>query len=266
MGRTKSITTDRAERSLLGELLCDPSVIADVALRVRAEDFHSRLHQVLFQMIWSLWSEGKPTDVISVAHRIIQAQEFENFGGIDILQELKEEAATGAHAIHHAEIVASSSLLRRLRMIGDEITSSADSPTGSPQEMLDTVAGKVIALASEFHRSDDQAMSDLLPPAMDRIYARARGDRPSGIPTGFAPLDDIIGGLQPSELVLLAARPSIGKTSLALNLAANVANVGPPRLVRFPRAGPRRTRRALVGSRGPSRPVLPSKRRAVDRA
>jgi replicative DNA helicase len=218
--------TERIERTLLGEILRDPTTLAEVMLQVDVEDFSSLHHQELYLTLVNLWIDSKPIDLASVADHLHRTGQLANVGGYSWLATTWEDAPTAAHVAYHAKLVADRSLLRRLRLAAGEIAASTNQPDGSSEEVLDSALAKMLTLAGRFHRTRDHALGELLPPAVERIRQRRSGQVQTGIPTGFTDLDDLLGGLHPSELVILAARPSVGKTALAVNVAANLASQG----------------------------------------
>jgi replicative DNA helicase len=207
-----------AEKGVLGSILLDPPMCDEVALMLRPGDFYAAAHAKLFQHMLAMHDEGKRIDTTLLVERLKQAGDFEAIGGAPYLAEVAHSVAVAAHSVHYAEIVRDKAVLRSLIHTTTEILRDAYDPTQPTRELLNDAEERVFAINDE--RSEDQVTSihDVLVAAFEQIDRRAGGEA-TGIPSGFSDLDAMTGGMHDSELIILAARPSMGKTALATNIA-----------------------------------------------
>ena len=215
-----------AEKAVLGSMLLDPNFCDDVALVVRPEDFYADAHRKLFAHMIAMRDEGQRIDVTLLTERLRQAGDFEAVGGAAGLAEVAQSVAVPAHAVYYGRIVRDKSTLRSLIHASSEILRDAYDPSQEPRELMSQAEEKIFAVHDQ--RSYDQVsgIHDVLIEAFQLIDRRVQGS-PTGIPSGFMDLDRLTGGLHDSELVVLAARPSMGKSALATNIADHVSvNVG----------------------------------------
>ncbi|OHB67871.1 MAG: replicative DNA helicase [Planctomycetes bacterium RBG_13_63_9] len=215
-----------AERGVLGSLLLVPEMCDEVALIVRADDFHADANRKLFGHLIGMHEEGKRIDATLLVERLRQAGDLEAIGGEAYLGEVAGSVPYAANATYYAEIVREKATLRALIHASTEILRDAYDETVDPTEVVSTSEQRIFAVHDS--RSTDQVTTahDLMIEALDRIDARLAGTEGVGIPTGFKDLDNRTGGLHDSELVILAARPSMGKTALATNMAEYVTMEG----------------------------------------
>lgn len=219
--QTNHENTDRAESRLLGGLFRWNAAIADVAPVLRPEDFRQDFHGEAYRTILELWECGKPASTVSVADALHREGKDP---GYKTLAEWWDAEPTGANTVHYAGIIRQASILRRLSYAGAAIKASADNPSGPAEEILEAAEKAIFEVADIGSSANVHDFACVVDDATDRIDARAqRGEGLSGIPTGFPDLDKLTSGLQPSELIVLAARPSVGKTALGLQIAAHVA-------------------------------------------
>ncbi|HVS40195.1 MAG TPA: replicative DNA helicase [Gemmataceae bacterium] len=214
-----------AERSVLGSMLRDNSVISLVVQFLRADDFYADAHQKIYQAIVSLHDKrGDPVDVVLLAEELKQRGQIEDIGGYAYLGELWDAAPTAANAEYYAKIVRDHALIRGLIHASTEILRDAYDQTQPAEELLGQAERKILDIAEKSITSTLFTLEEALKEAYDRIDERSRGEPMSisGISTGYTDLDQITAGLQKSELVIVAARPSVGKTSFALNLVRNI--------------------------------------------
>ncbi|MHC4405875.1 MAG: replicative DNA helicase [Planctomycetota bacterium] len=211
-----------AERGVLGSVILDPNMCDDVALVLRPEDFYADAHQKLFAHMLALHDGGGRIDTTLLVERLTQAGDLEAVGGAAYLAEVLQSVPVASHAVYYARIVRDKATLRSLIHASTEILRDAYDPTVDPREMVNKAEEKVFAVHEQ--RSSDRVtnIEDLLLEAFAHIDKWLEGG-PTGLPTGFNDLDKLTGGLHDSELVILAARPSMGKTALATNIAENVA-------------------------------------------
>jgi len=224
-----------AEQSVLGGLLLDNAAFDKIADLVGEGDFYRDEHKRIYRQIRKLLERSKPVDVVTVAESLDLAGEGSETGGLAYLGELAANTPSAANIRRYAEIVRERAILRKLVTAGDEIAGSAFSPMGrDPKQLLDEAEAKVFAIAESGFRSETgfQHINPLLTQVVERIQELHDRDNPSditGVPTGYHDLDAKTSGLQPGDLLIVAGRPSMGKTSFALNMAEHVAiEVGLP--------------------------------------
>ncbi len=211
-----------AERGVLGSLLLDPNLCDEVALVLRPEDFYAEANQKLHGHLSAMHDEGGRIDATLLLERLDTAGDLEAIGGAAYLAEVVHCVPHAANAVYYARIVRDKATLRELIHAGTEILRDAYEPSLPPDEMVGRAEEKIFAVHDQ--RSSDQVTSihELLVEAFDRIDARLEHREGVGLPTGFQDLDNLTGGLHDSELVVLASRPSMGKTALATNIAEYV--------------------------------------------
>jgi replicative DNA helicase len=212
-----------AERCLLGSLFRDNAVIGDVLQIVRQENFYSDAHQKIFQGITSLYDKAHPVDLVTLAEWLREQKFVEDIGGFAYLGELWESAPTAANAEYYARIVRDKAIVRNLITAGNEILRDAYDQVQPADELLEASERKILDVAQLGITGQTLTLVEAMGEAFDRIDARTQKDyTESGLPTGFLDLDEITAGLHNSELVILAARPSVGKTAMALNVVRNI--------------------------------------------
>ena len=213
-----------AERCVLGSMLRDNTVIDDVQLLLRADNFYSDAHQKIFQAMVALHDQQHPVDLVILAELLKEQKQIEDVGGYAYLGELWDAAPTAANAEYYARIVRDKSLVRQLIHASTEILRDAYDQAQPADELLAGAERKVLDIAELGVTGQTITLEHALREAYDRIDTRSQHDHMSisGIPTGFTDLDRVLCGLQNSELIILAARPSFGKTSLALNIALHI--------------------------------------------
>uniref|UniRef100_UPI0039F0B8B3 replicative DNA helicase n=1 Tax=Bordetella sputigena TaxID=1416810 RepID=UPI0039F0B8B3 len=218
-----------AEQSVLGGLLLDNAAwdrIADVLIE---EDFYRHDHRLIWQHIARLIGLARPADVITVHESLVSAGKSEDVGGIAYLNSLAHNTPSAANIRRYAEIVRERATLRKLVTIADEISSAALNPQGKEaRQILDEAESKVFKIAQEGARgaAGFQEIQPLLTQVVERIdelYHRDTESDVTGVPTGFTDLDKMTSGLQPGDLVIVAGRPSMGKTSFSMNIGEHVA-------------------------------------------
>jgi len=212
-----------AERGVLGSLMLDADMCDEVAMVVRAEDFYADANQRLYRHIIALHEEGKRIDATLLVERLKQLGELEVIGGMAYLGEVASSVPYAAHAVYYAEIVRDKATLRGLIHASNEILRDAYDTNTPPAELVGQAEQKIFAVHDE--RASDQVTNahDLMIEAFDRIDAKLEGTEGHGVPTGFTDLDNMTGGMHGSEFIILAARPSMGKTALAMNMAEHAA-------------------------------------------
>ncbi len=218
-----------AEQSVLGGLMLDNSAYDRIADFVGAEDFYRFDHRLIFQHIVKLVSASKPADVITVYESLSSAGKAEEVGGLSYLNALAQNTPSAANIRRYAEIVRDRGVLRKLITVSDEIAGAAFNPQGKEvKQMLDEAESKIFAIAEEGARGSQGFMEiqPLLTQVVERIdelYNRDSTSDVTGVPTGMIDLDRMTSGLQPGDLVIVAGRPSMGKTAFSVNIGENVA-------------------------------------------
>jgi replicative DNA helicase len=214
-----------AERAVLGSLLKDNGIIGDVIQILRPENFYFDAHQKIYRIIQALYDKGHPVDLVMLAENLQQQNELENVGGVAYLAELWECVATAANAEYYARIVRDRALTRNLIHVSTEILRDAYDQVQPADELLGQAERKILEVAEMGITGQFYTLEQALREAFDRIDQRHQGEAMdiSGLSTGYLDLDEITAGLQNSELIIIAARPSVGKTAFSLNLVRNIA-------------------------------------------
>jgi len=218
-----------AEQSVLGGLLLDNAAWDKIADFVSSDDFYRYDHRLIFQHIARLIYSARPADVITVFESLSSAAKAEEVGGVAYLNALAQNTPSAANIRRYAEIVRDRGILRKLITVADDISGSAFNPQGKEvKQMLDEAESKIFAIAEEGARGSQgfQEIQPLLTQVVERIDELYNRDNPNditGVPTGFLDLDRMTSGLQPGDLVIVAGRPSMGKTAFSVNIGEHVA-------------------------------------------
>ena len=218
-----------AEQSVLGGLMLDSTALDRIADLIIDEDFYRHEHRLIYRQIVRLSELAKPVDVITVAEALEIAGELDKVGGLPYLGGLAQNVPSAANIRRYGEIVRERSIMRKLAEVGTDIASSAYNPTGrDAAQLLDEAESKVfeIAEAGSKGKQGFMAMPPLLSQVVERIETLYGRDNPSditGTATGFTDLDSMTSGLQAGDLIIVAGRPSMGKTAFSINIAENVA-------------------------------------------
>ena len=213
-----------AEQSVLGAILLDKDAIVKVLDILIPSDFYREDHGTIFQAMLSLFEKNQPIDVLTLTEQLEKKKQLKEIGGAAYLTSLVNAVATSAHVRHYGEIVAHKALLRRLISAGGKITELGFEEEWEPIQILDEAEKAIFAVSSKYMKEKFVPIKDILAQTFERIdELHKHKGMLRGVPTGFKSLDNILAGLQPSDLIVLAARPSMGKTSLALSIACNAA-------------------------------------------
>ena len=213
-----------AERGLLGALLLKPDAIHDIGDSVMPDSFYAEKHRLIFESMKELSDRGEPIDILSLSEKLTNKGTLERAGGRAYIAELAGSAPAPGNFAHYAELVSRKHLMRELIGAAYEINEAAYDESREAEEVLDEAEKKVMAVSNGTGVHKFTAIADKLDDAWERIEAMSKKEGGvRGIPTGFPELDNMLSGLHPSDLVILAARPSVGKTSLALDIARNTA-------------------------------------------
>ncbi len=213
-----------AEKSLLGCLMLDKNTIVQVVDFIGASDFYKNNHQEIYKTIVEIFENGDPIDLLSVSARLKEKGILEETGGHAYLTELINSVPTASHAMSYAKMVRKKRILRSLIEASQDIGLMAYNETEDVDVVLDKAEKRIFSIAQKGLRQNFIPVKDTLEEAFERIDALSKKEGAGrGLPTGFADLDNILAGLQKSDLIILAARPSFGKSALALNIASHIA-------------------------------------------
>ena len=219
-----------AEKSVLGSVLIDKESIEKVIDLLRPDDFYGRQHQLIYGAMVRLLEKNEPIDILTVSNKLEESGELENAGGPAYLTSLLSEVPTSVHILNYAKIVHRKKILRDLIDSSHRILELGYQEEESIEKILDQAEQKLFAVSQRSLTQEFTSLREGLDEAFERIERLHKGDGAlRGIPTGFVDLDNILAGLQKSDLIILGARPSLGKTTFVLDIARNVArkeNVG----------------------------------------
>lgn len=213
-----------AEESLLGCIFIDQESLAKVLDSVRGEDFYKESHKILYETMLELFERHEPIDVLTVGNRLEEKKMLERIGGRTAIVEITNRVSTSAHVANYAKIIQKKATLRRLLQAASRITELGYNENDEIDGIIDEAERKLFDVSSNFIQKSFTPIRSILTDAFDRIdqLHKDRG-KLRGIPSGFTGLDNLLAGLQKSDLVILAARPSVGKTSFALDIVRSVA-------------------------------------------
>ncbi len=213
-----------AEASLLGALLIDADAIVKIADTIDADDFYDERHARIYEAIKQLYEKHSPIDVLTLSDQLKSVGFIDMVGGPAYLTELTNFVPTAAHVEQYAEIVAQKALRRRLIKASQDIVGYGFDEARSLQQLIEEAESRLFEVSQKHIKQDVTSLETILAESFDRLdeLHKDKG-KIRGVPTGFKDLDNILAGLQRSDLFILAARPSMGKTALALNIAHNVA-------------------------------------------
>lgn len=213
-----------AERSVLGALMLDKDAIIQVANLVRLGDFYKDDHNTIYEAMMELYEQREPIDVLSLSNRLEEKGQLEKIGGSSYLTDLVNSVPSASNIAHYAKVVQKKSTLRKLIVVSNEITELGYKESEDTEKILDEAEQKLFAVSQKYIKQDFVPIKSILESAFNRIDELHKGDHKlRGIPSGFPDMDNILAGFQKSDLVIIAARPSIGKTTLALDLARQIA-------------------------------------------
>lgn len=213
-----------AEQCLLGSILLNPAVCDDVASVVLDADFYDEVHRILFSKMMRMYNEGRKVDVHLLTERLKSEGVLEQIGGVVYLARLAEIVPHAAHAVDYARTISDHSARRQLIAISTDILQHAYDSPAETRELINEAEAKIFSIIDTRRNSSLKEFPSMLMEALDRLDKRLSGEHTfSGVSTGFFDLDQMLAGLHPGELVVLAARPGMGKTALALNIAKSVA-------------------------------------------
>lgn len=215
-----------AEMSLLGAVLIDEEVLADITEHVKPHDFYDKRHGIIYDAIMRLYEKNKPVDLLTLTDELKRKKELDGIGGSAYLTDLTNYVPTAAHAESYAEIVAQKAVRRRLIKASGEISELGYDEQTTTQELLQQAEAELFAVSDQSLKQDLTSLESILTDSFDRLEELHRNKGAlRGVRTGYRDLDNMTAGLQRSDLIILAARPAMGKTTLVTNLAYNVATI-----------------------------------------
>ncbi len=212
-----------AEQGVLGGMLLSKDAIADVVEVIKGRDFYRPAHELIYDAVLDLYGRGDPADPVTVAAELTKRGDIARAGGAPYLHTLISSVPTSANAGYYARIVADRAILRRLVEAGTKIVQLGYSEEGEIEEAVNAAQAEVYAVTDTNASEDYIQLSELLPDALDEIEALSKGLVQHGIKTGFKDLDTLTGGLHEGNMIVLAARPAVGKSTLGLDIARYAA-------------------------------------------
>ena len=213
-----------AEMSVLGGMLLSKDAIADVVEVIRATDFYRPAHATIYDVICDLYGRGEPADAVTVSAELTKREELQRVGGAPYLHTLISTVPTAANAAYYATIVAERAILRRLVSAGTRIVQLGYGEGGDVDDIVDRAQAEVYEVTERRTSEDYQRLEQILPQTMDELDAiSSRGEAMVGVPTGFRDLDELTNGLHPGQLVIIAARPAVGKSTWGLDIARSAS-------------------------------------------
>lgn len=213
-----------AEQAVLGAMLIDKEAIAKATEVLSADDFYREAHRVIFSAMLELYNKNEAVDMVTVTEILKRDNKLEDIGGIAYITSLANVVLTAANVKYHAEIVAEKSVLRQLVRVSTEIAAMGYEANDDVGTLLDTAESRILEISNRKKKADFTPINDILMDSVQSIESLLQNKGGlTGIPAGFADLDKLTSGLHPSDFIILAARPSMGKTALALNIVQNVA-------------------------------------------
>ena len=219
-----------AEKAVVASMIMDADALFSASEVLVPEDFYGKQYGVLFEAMIEMQVAGTPVDLVTLQEKLKEKDVPPEVASMDFVKELLKEVPTSANIKHYSEIVSEKSLLRKLIKINEEISNTCYSGKESLEEIMDKTEKSVFGLVQNRNRGDFTPIKEIVISALDKIEAAAKmNGSVTGVPTGFIDLDFKTTGLQPSDLILIAARPSMGKTAFVLNVAENVVfkkNIG----------------------------------------
>jgi len=215
-----------AEMSLLGAVLIDEDTLADITEHVKPNDFYDKRHAIIYDGMMRLYEKNKPVDLLTLTDELKRKKELDVIGGSAYLTEITNYVPTAAHAEAYAELVAQKAVRRRLIRASGEISELGFDEATTTQELLEKAEAELFAVSDQSLKQDLSSLESILTDSFDRLEElhRNKGSL-RGVRTGYRDLDNMTAGLQRSDLIILAARPAMGKTTLVTNLAYNVATI-----------------------------------------
>lgn len=215
-----------AEKSLLGAVLIDEETLADISEHVTTKDFYEKRHSIIFGGMMRLYEKHRPVDLLTLTDELKRKSELDSVGGSAYLTELTNIVPTSAHAEAYAELVSQKAVRRRLIKASGDISELGYDEETSTEELLEKAEAELFSVSDQSLKQDLVSIESILTESFDRMEElhRNKGSL-RGVRTGYQDLDNMTAGLQKSDLIILASRPAMGKTTLVTNLAYNVATI-----------------------------------------
>lgn len=227
-----------AEQSVLGGMLLSKDAIADVVEVLKGHDFYKPAHEIIYAAVLDLYAKGEPADPITVAHELTKRGELSKVGGAGYVHSLVQTVPTAANAEYYAEIVHERAVLRRLVQAGTRITQMGYAADGDVDEIVNSAQAEVYAVTEQRTAEDYLPLGDIMEGALDEIEAISnRSGEMTGVPTGFTDLDSLTNGLHPGQMIVIAARPAMGKCLAAETLVTEAATGEALTIAEFVRRG-----------------------------
>ena len=215
---------DNAEMATLGGMLMSKDAIGEVSQIVSVDDFYEPKHQTIYEAIIGKFSASEPADAVTVANRLSDSGDLDKVGGIDYLHSLIASVPTAANASYYAEIVHQRALLRRVIASGTKIAQLGYDAEGSQaQDVINMAQAEVYEMSTGRVRQDYAPVQAAVHDALDQIDSIQKGELQAGVPTGFQEIDEVTKGLQPGQMVVVAGRPAMGKSTLGVDFARSAA-------------------------------------------
>ena len=212
-----------AEQAVLGAIFLDAEALVEAMAVIEPQDFYRRAHQIVFRSMIALNDRNENIDIITLKSQIESENTLEDVGGISYLTELSQVTPTASGVAHYAKIVKDKSTLRELIQAATKIVKEGYSQEGSVEEIVEAAEKGILNVSEKRNSTGFQAIADVLNSTMEHIDMLSQQNEDiTGLPTGYPELDKMTAGLQPEELIILAARPAVGKTAFALNIAQNI--------------------------------------------
>lgn len=212
-----------AEQAVLGAIFLDADALVEAMAVIEPQDFYRRAHQIIFRSMIDLNDRNENIDIITLKSQIESENTLEDVGGISYLTELSQVTPTASGVAHYAKIVKDKSTLRELIQAATKIVKEGYSQEGSVEEIVEAAEKGILNVSEKRNSTGFQAIADVLNSTMENIDRLSQqNEEITGLPTGYPELDKMTAGLQPEELIILAARPAVGKTAFALNIAQNI--------------------------------------------
>lgn len=222
-GRIPPQNTD-AEASLLGSILIDTEALGRIADKIYSNDFYDSRHQIIYEAMISLYNTHKPVDLLTLSNELEEKKKLAEAGGSSYLTELTNAVPTSAHIEQYAEIVSQKATRRKIIAAATDITTLGFNEDGDSAELLSKAEAAIFNVSQGNMKQELASIETILSESFDRLDELHKSkSKMRGVPTGYRDLDNILAGLQPSDLVILAARPAMGKSTLAMNIAHHVA-------------------------------------------
>ena len=213
-----------AEQSLLGAMMLSKDAIALIISKIRPDHFYRSAHSHIFQAIINLYKKNEPIDLVTVSNELKKTGVLDEAGGRSYLADVLDSVPSASNALHYSDIVFDKAILRRLLDTGSHIVGQAFDETNESNDVLEFAQKTILEISKEGIENDFVALKDILNTVFDSIQdTYENADKILGVPSGYQDLDTMTSGFQPGDLIILAARPSMGKTTLALNFAAQAA-------------------------------------------